>query len=103
MGKLKKGDKVVVLTGRDKGKNGEILKSIPKLDRVVVQGVNVARRHTRPSASNSGGIVEREASIHVSNVAILDPKDKVATRVGYSMLDNGTKVRRAKRSGEVID
>ncbi|MBP02845.1 MAG: 50S ribosomal protein L24 [Rhodospirillaceae bacterium] len=103
MGKLKKGDKVVVLTGRDKGKNGEILKSIPKLDRVVVQGVNVARRHTRPSASNSGGIVEREASIHVSNVAILDPKDKVATRVGYSVLDNGTKVRRAKRSGEVID
>jgi large subunit ribosomal protein L24 len=103
MGKLKRGDKVVVLTGRDKGKNGEILKSIPKLDRVIVQGINMARRHTRPSASNSGGIVEKEASIHISNVAILDPKDKIATRVGYSVLDNGTKVRRAKRSGELID
>lgn len=103
MAKFKKGDKVIVLAGRDKGKTGDIVKSLPQSDRVVVQGVNMMRRHTRASATEAGGIVDKEASIHVSNVAILDPKENVATRVGFRTLDDGTKVRFAKRSGEVID
>jgi len=103
MFKFRKGDKVVVLTGRDRGKVGEIIKSVPDYDRVIVQGVNVVRRHTKPSASSSGGIVEKELSLHISNVAILDPKDKRPSRVGFRRLDDGTKVRFSKRSGEVID
>lgn len=103
MAKFKKGDKVVVLTGRDKGKTGDIVKSLPQADRVIVQGVNMMRRHTRASATEAGGIVDKEASIHVSNIAIVDPKENVATRVGFRTLDDGTKVRFAKRSGEVID
>lgn len=103
MAKFKKGDKVIVLTGRDKGKTGDIVKSLPTEDRVIVQGVNMVRRHTRPSATEAGGIVDKEASIHISNVAIVDPKENVATRVGFRTLDDGTKVRFAKRSGEVID
>jgi len=101
--RFKKGDKVIVLTGKDRGKTGDIVKAIPQEARVVVQGINMMRRHTRPSASEAGGIVEKEASIHVSNVAIVDPKENVATRVGFRTLDDGTKVRYAKRSGEVID
>ncbi len=101
--RFKKGDKVIVLTGKDRGKTGDIVKAIPQEGRVIVQGINMMRRHTRPSASEAGGIVEKEASIHVSNVAIVDPKENVATRVGFRMLDDGTKVRFAKRSGEVID
>ncbi|MGB1876093.1 MAG: 50S ribosomal protein L24 [Rhodospirillaceae bacterium] len=101
--RFKKGDKVIVLTGKDRGKTGDIVKAIPQEGRVIVQGINMMRRHTRPSASEAGGIVENEASIHVSNVAIVDPKENVATRVGFRMLDDGTKVRFAKRSGEVID
>ena len=101
--KFKKGDKVVVLTGRDKGKTGDILKALPQEGRVIVQGVNVVKRHQRPTAVAAGGIVEKEAPIHVSNVAIVDPKEKVATRVGFRTLENGDKVRFAKRSGEVID
>lgn len=101
--KFKKGDNVVVLTGRDKGKTGDILKALPQEGRVIVQGVNVVKRHQRPTAVAAGGIVEKEAPIHVSNVAIVDPKDKVATRVGFRTLENGDKVRFAKRSGEVID
>lgn len=103
MARLKKGDKVIVLTGRDKGKTGDIVKSLPQADRVIVQGVNMMRRHTRASATEAGGIVDKEASIHVSNIAIVDPKENVATRVGFRTLDDGTKVRFAKRSGEVID
>lgn len=103
MAKFKKGDKVMVLTGKDKGKTGDIVKSLPQEDRVIVQGVNMMRRHTRPSATEAGGIVDKEASIHISNVAIVDPKENVATRVGFRTLDDGTKVRFAKRSGEVID
>jgi len=103
MFKFRKGDKVVVLTGRDRGKVGEIIKSVPDNDRVIVQGVNIVRRHTKPSASSSGGIVEKELSLHISNIAILDPKDKRASRVGFRRLDDGTKVRFSKRSGEVID
>lgn len=103
MAKYKKGDKVIVLTGKDRGKTGDIVKSLPQEDRVIVQGINMMRRHTRPSASAAGGIVEKEASIHMSNVAIVDPKENIATRVGFRTLDDGTKVRYAKRSGEVID
>jgi len=103
MVKLKKGDKVIILTGKDRGKTGDIVKSLPQDDRVIVQGINMMRRHTRPSATAAGGIVEKEASIHISNVAIVDPKENIATRVGFRTLDDGTKVRYAKRSGEVID
>lgn len=100
---VKKGDRVVVLTGRDKGKKGEVLSASPTESRVVVQGVNMIKRHQRPSMTQAGGIIEREASIHVSNVAHLDPKDDKPTRIGVKILDDGRKVRVAKRSGEVID
>ena len=102
--KIKKGDRVVVITGRDKGKQGEVLKVLPQESRVIVQGVNVAKRHTRPSAANpSGGIVDKELPIHVSNVAHLDPKSGQPTRVGFKVLEGGRKVRVARRSGETID
>ena len=101
--KLRKGDDVVVVSGRDKGKKGSILRVLRQDDRVLVDGVNMVKRHTRPSGSQPGGIIEKEAPIHVSNVALADPKDGAATRVGYRFLDDGRKVRFAKRSGEVID
>ncbi len=101
--KLKKGDKVVVLTGRDKGKQGSILKMFPDENRAIVQGVNVVRRHQKQTAAQEGGIVSKESTIHVSNLAHVDPKDGKPTRVGFKTLDNGKKVRVAKRSGEVID
>ena len=100
--KIKKGDRVVVLTGRDKGKTGEVLKAFPRDNKVIVQGVNVAKRHQRPTQTSGGGIIEKEAPIHVSNVAHIDPKDSKPTRVGFKKLDDGTKVRIARRSGEVI-
>ncbi len=101
--KIKKGDKVVVTTGRDKGKRGEVLGVLRKDRRAVVQGVNVVKRHTRPAQGTPGGIIEKEAPIHLSNLAIEDPKDGRATRVGFKFLDDGRKVRFAKRSGEIID
>jgi len=101
--KIKKGDKVVVITGRDKGKTGEVKQVLPAENRVVVDGVNMVKRHTKPSAGNAGGIVEKEASIHVSNVAYVDPKTDKPTRIGYKTLEDGRKVRFAKRSGEIID
>jgi len=101
--KIKKGDKVVVITGRDKGKTGEVKQVLPAENRVVVDGVNMVKRHTAPSAGNAGGIVEKEASIHVSNVAYVDPKTDKPTRIGYKTLEDGRKVRFAKRSGEIID
>lgn len=101
--RVKKGDRVIVLAGKDKGKQGEIIAAMPKESRVLVQGVNMVKRHTRASATQSGGIVEKEASIHVSNVAHIDPKTNQPTRVGYKVLEDGRKVRVAKRSGEVID
>jgi large subunit ribosomal protein L24 len=101
--KMKKGDKVVVTTGKDKGKTGEVLKMFLKNDRAVVQGVNMIKRHTRPTQTNTGGIIEKEASIHVSNLAHVDPKDDKPTRVGIKTLKDGRRVRYAKRSGEVID
>jgi large subunit ribosomal protein L24 len=102
--KVKKGDRVVVLSGRDKGKEGEVLAVMPQEKRVVVQGVMVAKRHQKASPRNpEGGIVTKEAPIDVSNVAHLDPKDGKPTRVGFKFLEDGRKVRYAKRSGEVID
>lgn len=101
--KLKKGDRVIVLAGRDKGKRGEILKMMPAEDRAIVQGVNVIRRHQKQSASQEGGIIAREAAIHVSNLAYVDPKDDKPTRIGFKTLEDGRKVRVARRSGEVID
>lgn len=101
--KLKKGDKVVVLSGRDKGRRGEIVEMMPKRARAKVQGVNLVRKHRKPSAGNPGGIETMEAPIHVSNLAIEDPKDGSPTRVGFKILEDGRKVRFAKKSGELID
>lgn len=101
--KIKKGDRVVVLSGRDKGGKGEVLKAFPKENRVLVQGVNLVKKHTRQDRNTEGGIIEKEAPLHISNVAIEDPKDGKPTRVGFKTLDDGTKVRFAKRSGEIID
>lgn len=101
--KIKKGDKVVVLTGRDKGKKGAVLAVFPKENRALVQGVNIVKRHTKPSQTTTGGIVSREASIDLSNLAIEDPKTGKPTRVGFKTLENGSKVRVAKASGETID
>ena len=100
--KLKKGDRVVVLAGRDKGKEGEILRVIPKESRAVVSGINVVVRHTRQSQTSQGGRIPKEAPIDLSNVALIDPKDGGPTRVGFRFED-GKKVRFAKKSGETID
>ena len=101
--RLRKGDDVVVISGRDKGKTGSILRVIRSEDRVIVDGINMVKRHTRPSQAQPGGSVDKEAPIHISNVALADPKDGSATRVGYKFLEDGRKVRVAKQSGEVID
>jgi len=102
--KVKKGDKVIILAGRDKGKSGEVLKALPDMNKVIVQGVNIVKRHRRPTQTSAGGIEQKEAPIHASNVAHVDPKDSKATRIGYKFLEDGTtKVRFARRSGEVID
>ncbi|MFS8038783.1 50S ribosomal protein L24 [Xanthobacter sp. AM11] len=101
--KIKKGDKVVVLAGRDKGRTGEVIQVMPKEERALVRGVNIVKRHQRQSANQEGGIISKEAPIHLSNVAIADPKDGKPTRVGFEVLDDGRKVRVAKRSGERID
>jgi large subunit ribosomal protein L24 len=101
--KIKKGDNVVVITGRDKGKRGEVLRVLPTESRLIVQGVHVARRHTRQRMGDPGGIVEKELTIHISNVAHIDPSLSKPTRVGYKFLEDGRKVRIARRSGEVID
>ena len=100
--KIKKGDRVIVLTGRDKGRQGDVLKVLPKEDRVLVQGLNLVQRHTRPTqADPNGGIKSKEAALHISNVALVDPKSGGATRVGFR-IEDGKKVRYAKKSGEVI-
>jgi large subunit ribosomal protein L24 len=100
--KVRKDDTVVVLTGRDKGKSGKILRVMPKENRVLVQGVNVVKRHMKARPGQPGGVVEKELAIHASNVAHLDPRDNKPTRVGFKIVD-GKKVRFAKRSGELID
>ena len=101
--KIKKGDNVVVITGRDKGKAGEVLRVLPAERRLIVQGIHVARRHTKARLGDPGGIVDKELTIHVSNVAHIDPQSGKPTRVGYKNLDDGRKVRFARRSGEVLD
>ena len=100
--KLKKGDKVVVLAGKDKGRTGEVVTVMPKDDKAVVRGINMIRRHQRQSQSQEGGIISKEAPIHLSNLAVADPKDGKPTRVGFEVKD-GKKVRVAKRSGATID
>ena len=101
--KIKKGDRVVVMAGRDKGKTGEVRQVMPVEGRAIVAGVNMVRRHTKPSAQTEGGILTKEAPIHLSNLAIADPKTGKPTRVGFKILDDGRKVRFAKRSGDLID
>ena len=101
--KIKKGDKVVVTTGRSKGRVGEVIQVFPEENRALVRGVNIVRRHQRQSASQEGGVISKEAPIDLSNVAIADPKDGKPTRVGFKVLEGGKKVRVAKRSGEQID
>ena len=101
--KIKKGDKVVVTTGRDKGKSGDVLAVFPSENRAIVQGVNMVKRHQKQTAQSEGGIINREGKIHISNLAIADPTDGSASRIGYKLNDDGTKSRIAKRSGEVID
>jgi large subunit ribosomal protein L24 len=102
MQKIRKGDKVVVLAGKDKGRTGEVLSVAPKDDKAIVRGVNLVRRHQKQSQSQEGGIITKEAPIHLSNIALADPKDGKPTRVGFQIQD-GKKVRVAKRSGEVIN
>jgi large subunit ribosomal protein L24 len=102
--KIRKDDEVIVLTGRDKGKRGAVLRVVTRTDRVLVEGVNVTKRHVKPTQGDpQGGIVEREAPIHISNVALIDPESDRPTRVRYKRLEDGRKVRVAARSGEVID
>jgi large subunit ribosomal protein L24 len=100
--KIRKGDHVIVISGRDKGKHGEVIEMMPKEKRALVRGVNVVRRHQRQTASQEGGIISKEAAIDISNLALEDPKDGKPTRVGFKFLKDGKKVRFAKRSGELI-
>jgi large subunit ribosomal protein L24 len=101
--KIRKGDKVAVIAGKDKGKRGEVVRVIPSEDRAVVQGLNVVTRHTRQSMQTQGGLVKKEAPIHLSNLALIDPSTDKPTRVGFKTLEDGTKVRIARGSGEQID
>jgi large subunit ribosomal protein L24 len=101
--RIKKGDKVVVLSGRDKGRSGEVIQVMPKEERALIRGVNMVTRHQKQSAAQEGGLIRKEAPIHLSNVAIADPTDGKPTRVGFKTLNDGRKVRFAKRSGETID
>jgi large subunit ribosomal protein L24 len=101
--KIKKGDRVIVTTGRDKGKKGEVLRVYPKEERALVSGVNIVKRHQRQTQRVQGGIINKEAPLHLSNIAHVDPKTGEATRVGFKVLGDGRKVRFAKKSGEVID
>ena len=103
MSNIRKGDNVVVTTGRDKGKKGSVLKVFPKENRALVQGVNVVKRHQRQTQTQQAGIVSKESPIHLSNIAHVDPKSGKATRIGIKALGDGRKVRFAKKSGEVID
>jgi large subunit ribosomal protein L24 len=101
--KIKKGDRVVVLTGRDSGRTGEVVQVMPKDEKALVRGVNMVKRHQKQSMNQEGGIISKEAPIHLSNLALADPKDGKPTRVGFRVLEDGRKVRFAKRSGDLID
>jgi large subunit ribosomal protein L24 len=103
MQKIRKGDKVVVLSGKDKGRSGEVLRVMPKDDKALVRGVNIIVRHQRQTQAQEGGLIRKEAPIHLSNIALADPKDGKPTRVGFRIEADGKKVRVAKRSGEVIN
>ena len=103
MQRIKKGDEVIVVSGRDKGKRGEVRQVMPDNGRAIVAGVNLVRRHTRQTAQTEGGIISKESTIHLSNLAILDPKTGKPTRVGFKVLDDGRKVRVARGSGDLID
>ena len=101
---VKKNDTVIVITGKDKGKKGRVIAAFPRENRVLVEGVNMVKKHARPSQANpQGGILTQEAPIHVSNVMLIDPKTGAPTRIGYKILEDGRKVRYAKKSGEIID
>lgn len=100
--KIKKGDKVIVITGRSKGREGTVLKVFPKENKLLVSGVNIVKKHTKPSQTTNGGIISKESTIHVSNVSHIDPKTGKATKVGFKVLQDGLKVRVAKKSGEII-
>ena len=101
--KIKKGDRVRVIAGKDRGREGEVLKVLPSEDRVIVSDVMMVRRHNKPSQRSAGGIDSKEAPIHISNVALIDPSDSKPVRVGMKFMDDGRKVRFARRSGEIID
>jgi len=101
--KIKKGDKVVVLAGRDRGRSGEVIRMFPVEQRALVRGINMVKRHQKQSPRAEGGIISKEAAIHLSNIAVADPKDGKPTRVGFKILEDGRKVRFAKRSGDLID
>ena len=101
--KIKKGDKVIVITGKDKGKTGEVTKVLVQENKVIVSGINIAKRHTKPSQESAGGIISKEMPIQISNVAYVDPKTNKPTRLGIKIDKDGRKVRFAKKSGEVVD
>ena len=101
--KVKKGDQVMIITGKDKGKSGEIVTVLPKINRVILRGLNIAKRHTAQSQTSQGGILDKELSIHVSNISHIDSKDNKASRTGYKFLKDGRKVRFSKRSGDLVD
>ena len=101
--KIKKGDNVMVMTGKDKGKTGEVLSVLPAKERLLVRGVNIVKRHTKPSQTAPGGIIERENAIHISNVALVDPTSNKATKIGFRVLEDGRKVRFSKASSEILD
>lgn len=103
MQKIRKGDKIVILTGKDKGKTGEVIKVNPKAESALVQGLNMVKRHQRQSQTQEAGIIAKEAPIHLSNLAVADPKDGKPTRIGFRINADGSKIRVAKRSGESID
>jgi large subunit ribosomal protein L24 len=100
--KIKKGDKVQVITGKNKGKVGDVMKVFPVANKILVSGVNLVKKHTKPSQTSEGGIIQKELPIHVSNVSYIDPKTSKITKIGYKTLDDGKKVRFAKKSGEII-
>jgi large subunit ribosomal protein L24 len=101
--RIKKGDQVVVISGRDKGRSGEVIRVMPKEGRALVRGVNMVTRHQRQTAAEQGGLVRKEGPIHLSNIAVADPTDGKPTRIGFKTLEDGRKVRVAKRSGETIN
>ena len=101
--KIKKGDNVMVMTGKDKGKTGEVLSVLPAKERLLVRGVNIVKRHTKPRQTAPGGIIERENAIHISNVALVDPTSNKATKIGFRILEDGRKVRFSKSSSEILD